>query len=48
MSLYAENSAAALAIWGAGLLDTYEVRDQIQLSSFRVITLGTLHDGGNG
>jgi hypothetical protein len=48
MSLYAENAPAARAIWSAGLLDTYEVRDQLQLSSFRVLKLGTVYDGGNG
>jgi hypothetical protein len=48
VNLYADGSPAAQAKWDAGLLDTYEVRDEIPLSAFRVLTLGTLHDNGNG
>ncbi|MFO0572065.1 MAG: hypothetical protein U0263_40960 [Polyangiaceae bacterium] len=40
--------SAAQAKWDAGLLDTYEVKDQIPLTAFRVIQLGTLYDNGNG
>jgi hypothetical protein len=48
ISLYAENSAAAQAIWSAGVLDSYELQDKIDFSRFRVIKLGTLYDNGNG
>ncbi len=48
INVYAEGSPAAQAEWSQGLLDTYEVKDQIPLSSFRVIELGTLYDDGNG
>lgn len=48
INLYADGSPAAQAKWDAGLLDTYEVKDQIPLASFRVLQLGTLYDNGNG
>jgi hypothetical protein len=48
VNLYADGSPAAQAKWDAGLLDTYELKDQIPLSAFRVIELGTLYDNGNG
>jgi hypothetical protein len=48
VNLYADGSPDAQAKWDAGLLDTYEVKDQIPLSAFRVIQLGTLYDNGNG
>jgi hypothetical protein len=48
ISLYAENSAAAQAIWAAGVLGSYELQDEIDFARFRVIKLGTLYDNGNG
>ena len=48
LSLYAENSPAAQASWAAGVLGTYELRDKIDLSRFRVLQLGALYDNGNG
>ncbi|NMC69356.1 MAG: hypothetical protein GYA57_04710 [Myxococcales bacterium] len=48
LSLYAENSPAALAYWAGGVLDTYVFLDRLDLSRFRVLRLGTLHDNGNG
>jgi hypothetical protein len=48
VNLYADGSPAAQAKWDAGLLDTYEVKDLILLSAFRVLALGTLYDNGNG
>lgn len=48
VNLYADGSPTAQAKWDAGLLDTYEVKDQIPLSAFRVLKLGTLYDNGNG
>ena len=48
MNVYADGSPSAQAKWDAGLLDTYEVKDQLPLSKFRVLKLGTLHDNGNG
>lgn len=47
MSLYADGSAAAQAIWDGGLLETYEVRDQIDLTDFRVLQIGQLYDDNN-
>lgn len=48
VNVYADGSPSAQAKWDAGLLDTYEVKDQLPLSKFRVLKLGTLHDNGNG
>ncbi|MBI5482324.1 MAG: hypothetical protein HY906_25945 [Deltaproteobacteria bacterium] len=48
LSLYAENSAEARAIWSSGVLDSYELQDKIDFARFRVIKLGTLYDNGNG
>ena len=48
LSLYAENSPAAQASWAKGVLGTYELRDKIDLSRFRVLQLGALYDNGNG
>lgn len=47
MSLYADGSAQAQAVWDAGLLDTYEVRDEIDLNDFRVLQIGQLYDDNN-
>jgi hypothetical protein len=47
MSLYAENSPAALAYW-QGKLTEGELRGKIDLRSFRVLQLGALTDDGNG
>jgi hypothetical protein len=48
ISLYAENSPEAQAIWAADLLDSYELLDLIDLSWFRALEFGTLYDNGNG
>jgi len=48
ISLYAENSPEAQAVWSSGVLDTYELMDIIDMAWFRVIKLGTLYDNGNG
>ena len=47
MSLYAEASPSAIAAWNAGLLTTYEIKDQIDLNKFRVLQIGALFDNGN-
>lgn len=47
VSLYAENSPEAQAVWASGLLDTYEIREQIDLRSFRVLEMGRLYDDMN-
>lgn len=47
ISLYAENSAAAQAYWRGGVLGSYELLDKIDLSRFRVLAIGTLHDNEN-
>ena len=47
VSLYAEASPAAQAVWNAGLLDTYEIKDQVGLSKFRVLEIGALYDNAN-
>jgi hypothetical protein len=48
LSLYAENSPEAQAVWASGVLDTYELMDIIDMAWFRVIRPGTLYDNGNG
>jgi hypothetical protein len=48
MSLYAQNDPAAMTYWNAGKLDEQELRDTIELQSFRVLALGPLLDNGNG
>lgn len=48
MSLYADNSPTAMAEWNGGLLDTYAFDGVLDLTSFRVLELGTLYDNGNG
>jgi hypothetical protein len=48
LSLYAEGSPEAQAYWKDGVLDNYELKDRIDLSSFRVLELGQLYDNGNG
>jgi hypothetical protein len=48
ISLYAENSPEAQAIWAAGLLDSYELGELVDLSWLRVLELGPLYDNGNG
>jgi hypothetical protein len=48
VNVYADGSTTAQSEWDNGLLDTYEVKDQIPLKSLRVIELGTLYDDGNG
>jgi hypothetical protein len=48
MSLYAENAPQALSYWRGGVLSSGELRDKIELQTFRVLTLGQLNDDGNG
>lgn len=48
ISLYADGSPAARAAWDAGLLDTYEVFDEIDLADLRVLAWPEpLYDDGN-
>jgi hypothetical protein len=47
VSLYAEASPAAQALWNGGLLDTYEIKDKVTLDKFRVLEIGALLDNGN-
>jgi hypothetical protein len=47
VSLYAEASPAARARYQSGLLDTYEVREQISLEKLRVLAFGPLLDQKN-
>jgi hypothetical protein len=47
ISLYAENSAAAQAYWASGVLGVYDLQDKIDLSRFRVLSIGALYDNGN-
>jgi hypothetical protein len=43
LSMYADNSPAARAYWNSGVLGTYELRDKIDLSKFRVIKYNTVY-----
>jgi hypothetical protein len=47
VSLYAEASPAAQAVYQSGLLDTYEVKDRIDLEKLRVLEFGPLFDQKN-
>ena len=47
INLYAENSPEAREIWESGLLDDYEIREQIDLQELRVLKWGTLYDDEN-
>ena len=47
VSLYADASPAAQSVFKAGLLDTYEVRAQIDLEKFRVLEFAPLFDQKN-
>jgi hypothetical protein len=47
VSLYAESSPAAQAVWNTGLLSTYEIKDQVDLNRFRVLEVGDLFDNAN-
>jgi hypothetical protein len=47
VSLYAEASPAAQAVYKSGLLDTYEVKDRIDLERLRVLEFGPLFDQKN-
>jgi hypothetical protein len=47
VSLYADASPTAQAAWKQGLLDTYEIKDQVGISQFRVLEIGDLFDNGN-
>lgn len=42
LSMYADNSPDARAYWSSGVLDTYELRDKIDMSRFRVIKYNTV------
>ena len=48
ISLYAENSPEAQEYFANGVLDTYELRDIIDLAWFRVLEMGEMYDNGNG
>jgi hypothetical protein len=48
INVYADGSPSAQAEWSKGLLETYEVRDEVPLRSFRVLKLGSIYDDGNG
>jgi hypothetical protein len=43
LSMYADNSPEARAYWDSGVLGTYELRDKIDMSRFRVIKHGTVY-----
>jgi hypothetical protein len=43
LSMYADNSPDARAYWSSGVLDTYELRDKIDMSKFRVIKYNTVY-----
>jgi hypothetical protein len=43
LSMYADNTPEARAYWSSGVLDTYELRDKIDMSRFRVIKYGTVY-----
>jgi hypothetical protein len=43
LSMYADNSPEARAYWNSGVLDTYELRDKIDLKKLRVIKSGTVY-----
>jgi hypothetical protein len=47
VSLYADASPTAQAVWKTGLLSTYEIKDQINLNKFRVLEIGHLYDNNN-
>ena len=47
ISLYAEASPGAQAVYKAGLLDTYELKDRVDLSRLRVLEMGPLFDQKN-
>jgi hypothetical protein len=48
ISLYADNSPAARSAWNGGLLDSYELREKVALTSLRVLRLGPVYDDHNG
>ncbi len=48
LSMYADNSPDARAYWSSGVLDTYELRDKIDMSKFRVIKYDTVFTGPPG
>ena len=43
LSMYADNSPDARAYWNTGVLGTYELRDKIDMSKFRVIKYNTVY-----
>jgi major membrane immunogen (membrane-anchored lipoprotein) len=43
LSMYADNSPDASAYWNSGVLGTYELRDKIDMSKFRVIKYDTVY-----
>ncbi len=43
LTLYAESSPEALAYWGSGALDMYELKDKIDLKRFRIIRYGKMY-----
>jgi hypothetical protein len=44
LSLYAENSADALAYWRSGVLDTYEFSGKLDLRRFRTVQYGQIYN----
>ncbi len=47
INLYADGSADARTVWDGGLLENYEVTDEVDLLSLRVLTWGQLYDDNN-
>jgi hypothetical protein len=47
VSLYADASPAAQAVYKSGLLDTYEIKQAIGLDKLRVLAFGSLLDQRN-
>jgi hypothetical protein len=48
ISLYADNAKDATDFWQSISFGSYELRDKIDLGTFRVLAIGTMNDGGNG
>lgn len=47
INLYADGSDEAQAAWATNILPAYDLRNRVDLRSFRVLALGTLYDGRN-
>jgi hypothetical protein len=48
LSMYADNSPDARAYWSSGVLGSYELRDKIDMSKFRVIKYNTVYTWPSG